>query len=548
MPFNIPNFDTGGGGGITAVANVGAGSGNIFRNITGTTANLRSLESSDSSLSITTNADTVDLVLSDAVLQYTVGPPNTGAQFTSIQAAIGQAVADGADGATPAEILIFPDTYIESPIASNGGIILRGSKTRDAGVLIAGSVTFTNSAAGPVNVYAVVGCNVSGVISNTGVAPAGGFFELIQSTCSLFDASGFLGPSLNALVQNSEVTGTSDVLQGTSVTEWTIQNSQLNASTPATRVFPLSGSALQVTNTDFSGYVESTAAGASANFERCSFTTSGQPGYVSASTATERIQICSFDRQGAAGPAIVSTAAGLIQISGNTVNGNVSQPYVLATGGGAFDRGDNLEGQRTTLNQLSMQQQPIIDFVEGPNITITQTPDAANGRVSYEFSAAGGGSGGAGEETFNLPIGQVGQSLFSGSSSAHYDRIIAKSNVTVTRMACWIVQTAGGNVQMGIYNSAGTLLQSTAIVALGGTGLQIVALSASVALVAGTPYIFALWTSANGSQFLALTTRYSAGGGPNIGRFQNSGIGAGLPTPWGGSLDASRFYIAGLPA
>lgn len=55
----------GGGGGLTGVQNVGGGDGEIFRDITGgDTVNLKTLESSDGSVTITNNTDTIDLTVS----------------------------------------------------------------------------------------------------------------------------------------------------------------------------------------------------------------------------------------------------------------------------------------------------------------------------------------------------------------------------------------------------------------------------------------------------------------------------------------------------
>lgn len=72
----------GGGGGLTDVQNVGGGDGEIFRDITGgDTINLKTLESSDGSITITDNADTIDLTVTSpsggvaSGLQYL---PNTG--------------------------------------------------------------------------------------------------------------------------------------------------------------------------------------------------------------------------------------------------------------------------------------------------------------------------------------------------------------------------------------------------------------------------------------------------------------------------------------
>ena len=72
----------GGGGGLTGVQNVGGGDGEIFRDITGgDTINLRTLESSDGSVSITTNTDTIDLTVNTGgggTASSLVYLPNTG--------------------------------------------------------------------------------------------------------------------------------------------------------------------------------------------------------------------------------------------------------------------------------------------------------------------------------------------------------------------------------------------------------------------------------------------------------------------------------------
>lgn len=51
----------GGGGGITAAANVGGGAGEVFRNIVAGVLNLRTLTSPDSTVSVVTNGDLIEL-------------------------------------------------------------------------------------------------------------------------------------------------------------------------------------------------------------------------------------------------------------------------------------------------------------------------------------------------------------------------------------------------------------------------------------------------------------------------------------------------------
>jgi hypothetical protein len=73
-------------------------------------------------------------------LRYTAGPVSSGAEFTSIQAAVDQALADGASTAVPATIYCANGTFVENVTITGGGISLVGV---DLGTYVAGTITFT---------------------------------------------------------------------------------------------------------------------------------------------------------------------------------------------------------------------------------------------------------------------------------------------------------------------------------------------------------------------------------------------------------------------
>jgi len=121
----------GGGGGLTGVQNVGGGDGEIFRDITtGDTINLKTLESSDNSVTITNNTDTIDLTVSGggigsgqlysytsatqvtppsttpvSIASYTI-PANTFAVGDTLRVTIRQALAANASNNNSTQLLI----------------------------------------------------------------------------------------------------------------------------------------------------------------------------------------------------------------------------------------------------------------------------------------------------------------------------------------------------------------------------------------------------------------------------------------------------------
>ncbi len=75
------------------------------------------------------------------VTSYIVGPPDSAAPFTSIQAAIDKAVKDGASAASPAVVLIRPGSYREN-IKLVSGVHMQGVVTgRSFAATVLGSVT-----------------------------------------------------------------------------------------------------------------------------------------------------------------------------------------------------------------------------------------------------------------------------------------------------------------------------------------------------------------------------------------------------------------------
>lgn len=133
---------------------------------------------------------------SGALNTYVVGPVGSGAPFTSIQAAINQAVADGhttvANGAT---ILVLAGVYIENIIITTDGIAVCGfgvrlSSSTGASATVEGSVTFSGG---------TVWWRQLGIKNTTGVAVTvtSGSVGLVDSPVSGFGAANVSGGLLS---------------------------------------------------------------------------------------------------------------------------------------------------------------------------------------------------------------------------------------------------------------------------------------------------------------------------------------------------------------
>ena len=142
--------DTGGGGGggdVTGAANVGGGTGDVFRDKAGTILNFRSLVGVNGA-TVQTVGDTIEFDPGTAAGQfrYLVGPPTSNAPYNSIQAAH-DAIALAAEG--PAAIPVLPGTYVENVTISYPGTSIHGLSSWAPGVtVLQGDLTYTTLAAG----------------------------------------------------------------------------------------------------------------------------------------------------------------------------------------------------------------------------------------------------------------------------------------------------------------------------------------------------------------------------------------------------------------
>lgn len=120
---------------------------------------------------------------------YTVSFRSGEARFTSIQAAIDQALADGANPYEPAEIFIYPGFYTGNLTASVGGIFLTSLGGDYPHTRIQGSITFTNSEP-LLTAWGFHGLEVSGLVSILGAHTSNEYGVLVNN-CNFFSGLDF---------------------------------------------------------------------------------------------------------------------------------------------------------------------------------------------------------------------------------------------------------------------------------------------------------------------------------------------------------------------
>jgi hypothetical protein len=105
------------------------------------------------------------------------------------------------------------------------------------------------------------------------------------------------------------------------------------------------------------------------------------------------------------------------------------------------------------------------------------------------FQAASGG--GFTQKVVNVSFfGLTGNGSSGGAvanNDAYYMPIDVMGDMTVTKISLYIA-TSSGNIDVGLYNSSGTKLQSTGSMSSPGTGVQIITIS-STAITAGQHYL-----------------------------------------------------------
>ena len=109
IPYGLPPVDLTNGGTLQSVVNVGAGSGQIFRNLTGSTANFRTI-SSGAGISVSTSGDEVFIVNTGAgggvgyedLATSSMIDPNPNVEVTAVNANTGTTVTLTLANPTPA--------------------------------------------------------------------------------------------------------------------------------------------------------------------------------------------------------------------------------------------------------------------------------------------------------------------------------------------------------------------------------------------------------------------------------------------------------------
>lgn len=472
------------------------------------------------------------------ILKYTVGSAIQGGRFATIQAAIDQAIADGATGLVPAEIFILPGFYTENLTATNGGIILRGSQV-DTGVAINGTVTFTNDPTGD-SLWGIVSCFVTGLVTVTGAATGtcsigidlstlnGGLDFSASATAfnTLIARVSSIYRTVDAIVPASGATNSINLLQCTVISNDLDQALSHNG-------------ILDAFYTRFIGQVVQTASTSIWRCHFCNFHTEDQGTLVLNNAANVEVYNCSFEIDGTPGTPIAKSGAGLLEHSGNSYIGSISNPPVDVIAGTEL-LGKSLEGLSIQVNTATTGQRPIINLEGGINMNLSGGDDAANNRVSILLNSSDG------HQTFPLPMATSDAPIYSGSETALYSRFVMTAGAIVTRLAAWISNTAAGNLQMGIYDAAGALIQSTAITPIGPDGLQVVPLAGAAFLFAGNTYTLALWTDSPTAEFPIISGR-STTSAVLIGQIE-TGLAAGLPATITGVAEATRVYVGALPA
>jgi len=327
-------------------------------------------------------------------LQYTVGTVESGAAFTTIQAAIDQAELDGANGDNPAEIIIFPAVYTENLTASNGGITLRSS-VRDISAYIDGTITFTNPATG-FCFWGLKGMAVTGLVTVTGAnndqgitvgvenSTLNGGYTMAAATSTVISSlqcfdSLFLLPAGNAIIMPSSGN-----------TNLEITSTRVLSNETATCLSY--GGPANFRQVEFRGQV--TQGGASSSIQRyhdCYFETESQDCLVLENSVTVEVTGSTFELDSTAGYAINKSGAGRLDHSGNTFYGNFIDPPINIAAGSELE-GSPLE---TKIGPYKFPTTPTVAFnmpsVDGEDGYVLTTDGSGN--FSFEPNDSGGFSG-----------------------------------------------------------------------------------------------------------------------------------------------------------
>lgn len=193
-------------------------------------------------------------------------------------------------------------------------------------------------------------------------------------------------------------------------------------------------------------------------------------------------------------------------------------------------------------------RRPVLNFV-GAGVTVTDDP--GNNRTTVTITGGGGSSGGF-VATFDPCTGQAAGTIYGGGGPVGdmwFSVVVPGSSFQVNAMRCVCSAIGGaGEVRLGIYDSAGTLLAQTN----GFTpvvGLNAQALIAPLTMTAGSIYYVGIWTNRNAAAFLSKTGSFNGAGSTlNFEAVNIVGVG-GLPASVAGSISnktTTPIYVSAL--
>lgn len=414
----------GGGGNVTLTGNSGSPLVGTSFDIIGQLAGnvpVITVDTSSGDLAIANNAWQTQYVVDPSTVAGLQGT------FTTIQAAINQAVADGATLGNYKVIKIRSKTYSEN-LTIPGGIIISGDNISQPsggvtvpyqGSCIVGNHTFTGNA--------VVAFNNINFVASSGDIFSGGAIVLCYSNNCTFLQTGadhifnITAPNSFISLLNCQLGGGQSILALDS-SAMTINNCTFLNNGGLT----INGANLNLLNCKDIGFIE--CVGTTLNINDCSFFTSGQ-NYNISGTASGIIQTCQF--KGAAIAGIQNTIT--CQVSNCSANN-----LILISEGG-------------TVYNLSLNQQGSV--IKGNPVSIS---NVVNYQVRLDDHYIGVNNLGPGNGQIIIPgiVGpaQEGQEFIiqdtQGTAATNNIEIIGDSGQTINGLSSYLITTNYGAVSL----------------------------------------------------------------------------------------------------
>lgn len=222
--------------------------------------------------------------------------------------------------------------------------------------------------------------------------------------------------------------------------------------------------------------------------------------------------------------------------------------FSLRATNGTFDFGNDAGGSTVRLQTVNNQNSIIA--ING--IKIGNNTDAASvagaGSIKYNSSTLSYSDGVnwnsvSVASNFSLHTFDVCDTTaqVAPNGTTYWMKVVSPFTGTVDKIGCLVTSVTGESIHMGIYNKAGSVIQSSSI----GTGIPVsgintASLSGTVSLVAGTEYWLAVKADGTGSISLGSKTVF---GNANICNSQFIGAGAVPSTTGSATIATDAFYV-----